>query len=190
MFNNIGTQVLEVGKQSNRSTWEKNRNPTSCGPICQQSNLLEAHIIILRSCFFIVIIILFHRLYGFHSSSAAAADAVNNNNNSIYYYCKVSNVRRTRPRTEGIDAAVRSIHTSLFAIRRTTTTVRLARLRGGTPLKSTSVLPPRVRRRPRLNSFVRVFRVVGRPSSLLSVLFRLSSSRQSSQFFLPSRKRF
>lgn len=95
--------------------------------------------------FFSVIIILFHRLYGFRRF--CRTDDVDSNNNSIYYYCKVSNVRRTRPHAEGIDATARSIYTSLFAIRRTTTTVRLARLRGGTPLKSTSVLPPRAHRR-------------------------------------------
>lgn len=68
---------------------------------------------------------------------------------------------------------------------RRTATVRLARLRGGTPLKSTSVLPPRARRRPRLNSFVRVLRVVGRPSS--SLLLLSSSSSSSSVSFRFSR---
>lgn len=90
--------------------------------------------------FFSVIIILFYRLYGFRRF--CRTNDADSNNNSIYYYCKVSNVRRTRPHAERIDATARGIHTSLFAIRRTTTTVRLARLRGGTPLKSTSVFLP------------------------------------------------
>lgn len=144
---------------------KKNQNQTSCVPVDHIMPTTEfirsINIVIV---FFSVIIILFHRLYGFRRFRRT--DDVDSNNNSIYYYCKVSNVRRTRPRAEGIDATARSIHTSLFAVRRTTTTVRLARLRGGTPLKSTSVLPPRAHRRPRLNSFVRVFSVVGRSSSL------------------------
>lgn len=140
---------------------KKNQNQTNCVPVDHFMPTTEfIRSINIVVVFFSVIIISFHRLYDFRT------DDVDINNNSIYYFCKVSNVRRTRPHAEGIDATARGIHTSLFAIRRTTTTVRLARLRGGTPLKSTSVLPPRAHRRPRLNSFVRLFSVVGRSSSL------------------------
>lgn len=103
----LGTQVLKVGKFSKQIY----RGNIKTKIQCQQSNLLDARTT-LWSCFFhrYYYIFISRIIYGFRSSDVDNDD--DNNNNSIYFYCKVSNVCRTHPLAEGIDAAARGTHTS------------------------------------------------------------------------------